>query len=201
MLTNAIRDVTVFFSAENWRDTSAIRDRIFRVRILVPAKLVRVWPNGKGVCMQACLANFLGIFLWISPMRKESKIAGGRVAVYVPHHPHANGSGYVLRYRHVMEQHLGRYLTEDEEVHHINGDELDDSLENLRLMTKSEHARLHNNLGPGEKRRVHDWDRIRELYESGLGYRKIARIINCYKGAVQYACKQMGLNRNSCVMK
>jgi hypothetical protein len=35
-------------------------------------------------------------------------------------------------------------LTEDEIVHHVNGDPSDDRIENLEVMSQSEHSRLHN---------------------------------------------------------
>lgn len=43
----------------------------------------------------------------------------------------------------IMEEYLGRRLTKSEVVHHINGCKDDNRLENLRLMTNSEHSRLH----------------------------------------------------------
>ena len=64
-------------------------------------------------------------------------------------HPCASLDGYVYEHRLVMEEHLGRYLTENEIVHHIS-DELDkdgckrNNIENLKLMTVSDHMKLHN---------------------------------------------------------
>ena len=56
-----------------------------------------------------------------------------------------NINKYDTRYEHrtIMEQHLGRPLTDDEVVHHINGDTFDNRIENLQLMTRTEHTRLH----------------------------------------------------------
>lgn len=46
-------------------------------------------------------------------------------------------------YRAVMEAQLGRHLSEDELVHHVNGDPSDDRIENLELVSRSEHCRMH----------------------------------------------------------
>jgi hypothetical protein len=42
-----------------------------------------------------------------------------------------------------MEQHLGRRLAFNEVVHHINHDGWDNRIENLVVMTRAEHNRLH----------------------------------------------------------
>lgn len=55
-------------------------------------------------------------------------------------------------YRVIMEEHLGRKLETWEIVHHINGDHYDNRLENLTIMTNSEHARLH---GKDKTKEIH----------------------------------------------
>lgn len=46
-------------------------------------------------------------------------------------------------HRFLMEQYLGRKLTFNEVVHHINGDKSDNRMENLELRQRSEHTSEH----------------------------------------------------------
>ena len=63
----------------------------------------------------------------------------------------ANGYKYVWfsdgsgekEHRYLMEQHLGRKLTADEVVHHIDGDRTNNNLSNLVVMQRGEHSALH----------------------------------------------------------
>jgi hypothetical protein len=63
--------------------------------------------------------------------------------IYKPEHPFATKKGYVREHRLVIEENIGRILLESEVVHHIDGNSLNNSLENLQLMTFTEHCRLH----------------------------------------------------------
>lgn len=56
---------------------------------------------------------------------------------------HIGRSRYRREHRVFMEQYLGRKLDINEVVHHINGDKLDNRIENLKVMSKQEHDSLH----------------------------------------------------------
>lgn len=49
----------------------------------------------------------------------------------------------IKQHRWVMEQHLGRKLSKDEDVHHINGVKTDNRIENLQILSHSDHSKLH----------------------------------------------------------
>ena len=59
-------------------------------------------------------------------------------------HPFATDKWYVLEHRIVMENFLGRLLDDSEVVHHLNGDGKDNRIENLSVMDRHEHARMHS---------------------------------------------------------
>jgi hypothetical protein len=66
----------------------------------------------------------------------------GYVRVYCPMHPYANTWGYVYEHRLVIEQSIGRTLIKGECVHHKNGVRWDNRLENLQLLSASEHSKI-----------------------------------------------------------
>jgi hypothetical protein len=87
------------------------------------------------------------------PEGRTGKIAtnwrGGRVEtmgyilIWNPDHPYAGRRGYIMEHRLVVEEKIGRYLNQDEVVHHLNGNKKDNWYENLMLTTKGEHTRHH----------------------------------------------------------
>jgi len=82
----------------------------------------------------------------------QFKDSSGRVQVWTL-------DGYVYRYRLVIEEHLGRKLSRREIVHHINEIIDDDRIENLQVMSISEHMKLHNS---GEKHPMYGKPRTEE---------------------------------------
>jgi len=49
---------------------------------------------------------------------------------------------WVREHRWIMENHLGRKLERWEHVHHINGDSRDNRIENLQVLSNSEHQKI-----------------------------------------------------------
>lgn len=82
----------------------------------------------------------------------ERKGNRGYIVVYCPEHPRANAAGEVPKHTLIMERHLGRYLEDDEVVHHINHVRDDNRIENLQIMTIREHCRLHGLESGGGRR-------------------------------------------------
>nr|MDO8135360.1 adenosylcobalamin-dependent ribonucleoside-diphosphate reductase [Candidatus Njordarchaeum guaymaensis] len=74
--------------------------------------------------------------VWIS---KELGQKSGLFVLYMTNQPR--------KYEHIAagEYKIGRRLNKDEVVHHLNGNRLDNSVSNLAVMPKDQHAILHSN--------------------------------------------------------
>ena len=67
----------------------------------------------------------------------------GYLRMYAAKHPYANGRKEIHVHVMVMEMHIGRAILPGECVHHKNEDKTDNSLQNLLLMTHSNHSYMH----------------------------------------------------------
>lgn len=66
----------------------------------------------------------------------------GYLLRYAPDHPNAINGRYVAEHRLVMEQKLGRLLLRKEAVHHLDGNPLNNDIENLMLFqSNGEHLK------------------------------------------------------------
>jgi transposase len=75
----------------------------------------------------------------------------------------------VLEHRVIMEQDLGRKLRENEDVHHINGDKADNRVENLLVILRSQHSKLHWNQDEAAKKRAQS-NFSKQLYAEGITF-------------------------------
>lgn len=72
---------------------------------------------------------------------------------YEPKHPLANKSGKVYLHRVVASEKIGRWLTTEEHVHHIDGNKTNNSPENIMILTASEHSILEWEDRPRQERK------------------------------------------------
>ena len=77
-------------------------------------------------------------------------------------------------HRIVMEEFLDRPLLRNEVVHHINDDGKDNRIENLELMTREEHSRMHEIGKPNYKARKLSKDDVVVIRNSNLSDSKLA---------------------------
>lgn len=118
----------------------------------------------------------------------------GYIELKIPGHPMANCIGYVIRNRLVMSNYFGRNLLQYEQVHHINGIKDDDRIENLQLLTISEHSKLHWDSDAVSRRMIrHRYDTFDSLPEKVIKD-KIIRINKDYRvfiGCLCFVCNNL----------
>lgn len=109
--------------------------------------------------------------------------------LYMPDHPCSTKDGYIREHRYIAEKSIaskdqlvikdGRYVLDPNlDVHHIDGNKLNNSIDNLQIVTRSEHANIH---GKQKQNRV-----TKVCKNCGRSF----KIINCRKDMAKFCSKK-----------
>ena len=97
------------------------------------------------------------------------KVSSGHVIVFQPEHPFCNSNNKVYEHRLVMEKKLGRYLTKDESIHHIDGNPGNNNINNLFLTDRGGNIKAHHSFSKLLKSLLDDkiivFNKERGIYE------------------------------------
>jgi hypothetical protein len=69
--------------------------------------------------------------------------SNGYWVIWCPYHPDSNSKGYVFEHRLIMEEHIGRFLLNEEIVHHIDENRQNNEISNLQLINRDQHMKIH----------------------------------------------------------
>lgn len=105
--------------------------------------------HGKHHWPAVSTSDCVGIdhFSMSEPLRKKQikgyRMVHGYVEIWNPNHPMAHKNNYVSEHRLIMSEHLGRVLESHEHVHHIDGNRMNNNIENLELIHRKDHPSKH----------------------------------------------------------
>lgn len=120
--------------------TKENNETVLRISQQVRQKLTkRPMPKPKG---------FSDTMKRARPAWERKYDSSGYVILNKPDYPGAHTRKYmdgrIFEHRYIMEQHLGRLLCHEEQIHHIDGDKRNNARENLLLLANvREHSALH----------------------------------------------------------
>lgn len=99
-------------------------------------------------------------------------------------------------HRQIMEKHLGRKLLPEEIVHHKDEDKLNNDIENLEVMTRAEHNKLHQSFGGKGESHINskltktDVKIIRASALYGVMYTDLARVFSVSISTISHIVKR-----------
>lgn len=122
---------------QNIYQKSNLNDGCFKKGHKPPLNWIKSWSNkqkGKKLSKETIEKMKLRTGK-LSPRWKGGRYKSNSGYIYIlnKEHPFCNSKGYVREHRLVMENHIGRYLTSKEVVHHINNNPSDNRIKNLKL--------------------------------------------------------------------
>jgi len=91
---------------------------------------------------------------------------------------------YVFEHRLVMSQHIGRPLKREEQVHHIDGNKKNNSLDNLLLLPSAKAHRLHH--------MREDVGTTRLCRKCGIGFRSHTQTSHYCEACKAFSCENCG---------
>jgi len=97
-----------------------------------------------------------------------------------------------------MEHYLGRKLMDDEIVHHIDGDKGNNSIDNLVILSRSEHINTHRSEIEAARKKCIKWhiDRalLAELYvNQGKSLTSTSRAMGIPKSTIAWYVRKNGI--------
>jgi len=116
-------------------------------------------------------------------------IVGGYRYLRALDNPNKTKHGFVAEHRLVVEKEVGRYLSMEEVVHHINGNTLDNRIENLRLFSNdAEHHSEATHWG-GCSLNPEDIKGIKRMREDGALLREISAKYEVSISSISKICR------------
>ena len=128
--------------------------------------LLSAWENIEVEYIRAKIIQTIIIEMKKNPLNKGYRIIHcGYYWVLAPNHPFACHNGRIREHRLIAEQHYlteensveingKRYLSLEYDVHHIDGNKLNNDYKNLMVVTRSEHMKIHQKLKRKKKQKL-----------------------------------------------